>query len=90
MHSDTYSIDALVEITATPRTLIVTYCEQGLLEPLAAGNEPEFDDHAVHQLRRLEFLRAEYGANVSGLRALCDLLRRVEELQAELRFLRGR
>lgn len=89
MHTGIYTLSTLVEITATPQQVVAMYCEEGLLRPVTEGEEPQFDDEALHQLRRLEFLRSEYGANVHGLRAICDLLGRLEELQSEVRFLRA-
>jgi DNA-binding transcriptional MerR regulator len=87
-----YSIEMVAEITHTPRHLIAVYCRHGLVAPIG---EPEssgwqFDDDAIHKLRRLEFLREKYGMNLSGLRIVSDLLRDVERLREELRFLHRR
>jgi DNA-binding transcriptional MerR regulator len=86
-----YSIEAVEELTSTPRHQIAVYYRHGLLstvgEPDSSGWN--FDDEAIHTLRRLEFLRAQYGMNLTGLRAVSDLLRDVERLREELRFLRG-
>jgi DNA-binding transcriptional MerR regulator len=80
------------EITHTPRHLIAVYCRHGLVAPVG---EPEdsgwtFDDEAIHKLRRLEFLRAQYGMNLSGLQLVSELLRDVERLRDEVRFLHRR
>lgn len=90
MHSESYSLEALIQVTATSRQVLAMYCEHGLIAPLGEEGEPQFDDQALHQVRRLEYLRAAYGANVEGLRAICALLRRVDELETEVRFLRAR
>jgi DNA-binding transcriptional MerR regulator len=87
-----YSIEMAAEITSTPRHLIAVYCRHGLV---ATVGEPEssgwqFDDEAIHKLRRLEFLREQYGMNLSGLRVVSDLLKDVERLREELRFLHQR
>src|SRR4051812_6699497 len=87
-----YSIETVEEITSTSRHQIAVFCRYGLLSTV---DEPEtggwtFDDEAIHKLRRLEFLRAEYGLNLTGLRAMAELLHNVERLREELRFLRGR
>lgn len=87
-----YSIEIAAEITNTPRHLIAVYCRHGLV---STSGPPEdagwlFDDEAIHELRRLEFLRSQYGLNLTALRAMAGLLRDVEHLRGELRFLRGR
>jgi DNA-binding transcriptional MerR regulator len=87
---EVYSIEMVAEITHTPRHLIAVYCRHGLVAPVG---KPEssgwiFDDEAIHKLRRLEFLRAHYGMNLTGLRAVSELLHDVERLREELRFLR--
>jgi hypothetical protein len=87
-----YSIEAVEEITSTPRHQIAVYCRYGLV---ATVGEPEssgwtFDDEAIRKVRQLEFLRAQYGMNLTGLRAMAELLHDVERLQEEVRFLRGR
>ena len=87
-----YSIEVAAEITSTPRHLIAVYCRHGLVAPVG---EPEssgwqFDDEAIHTLRRLEFLREQYGMNLGGLRMVSELLHDVERLREELRFLHQR
>jgi DNA-binding transcriptional MerR regulator len=49
-----------------------------------------FDDDAILKLRRIEYLRVQYGMNLAGLRAVTALMRDVEQLRSEVRFLRGR
>lgn len=90
MPTERYTLETLVEITSADRQLLAAYREHGLIVPVSEDAEPHFDDDALHQIRRLEFLRAAYGANVEGLRAICQLLERIETLEAEVRFLRAR
>ncbi len=87
-----YAIEAVAEITGTPRHLIAVYCRHGLVAPLGQPEEDgwTFDDEAIHRLRRIQSYRAEYGMNLAGVRAMMTLLRDVERLQDEVRFLRGR
>jgi DNA-binding transcriptional MerR regulator len=84
-----YSIEVAAEITRTPRHLIAVYCRHGLVAPMGEPEDSgwQFDDDAIHKLRRLEFLREQYGMNLSGLRVVSELLRDVERLREELRFL---
>lgn len=87
-----YSIEAVVHITQTPRHLIAVYCRHGLIAPVAPPERDgwQFDDEAIRQLRRIEFLRAEYGLEVPALRLMMELRRELERLHDEVRFLRGR
>ncbi len=85
-----YTIEAASHITRIPRHTIAVYCRHGLVTPVV---DPErggwfFDDSAIRTLRRIECLRREHGANLSAIGLIFDLLRRVEKLQQELRFLR--
>lgn len=87
-----YSIETVAQLTGTARHQIAVYCRHGLIAPLAAPEEAgwNFDDEAIRTLRRLEDLRAHFGVNLSGLRVISDLLRDLEQLREEVRFLHGR
>ncbi len=87
-----YAIEVAAEITDTPRHLIAVYCRHGMISPVGKPEEEgwTFDDEAILKLRRIEYLRAQYGMNLAGLRAMTALMRDVEELREEVRFLRGR
>ncbi len=87
--SEFYPLEVVVQITRTPDHVIALYCEHGLVQTVREHppERPLFDDEAIHQVRRLEFLRSEYGVNFAGLRFLAELLRDVEQLRAEVRFL---
>lgn len=85
-----YAIESVEEITGTPRHLIAVYCKHGLVSTVGKPEEEgwNFDDEAIHRLRRLEHFRAQYGMNIAGLRMVSQLLQDVERLRGEVRFLR--
>ncbi len=87
-----YAIESVEEITGTPRHLIAVYCRHGLISTVGRPEEDgwNFDDEAIHRLRRIEQYRSEYGMNLAGIRAMVALLQDVERLSNEVRFLRGR
>lgn len=90
--ADVYSIEAVVHITQTPRHLIAVYCRYGLISPIAPPEREgwQFDDEAIHELRRLRSLRAEFGLPLPALRMLAEQRREIARLREEVRFLRGR
>ena len=87
-----YEIEVVAEMTSTPRHQILVYCNHGLIRPLGESGDSgwQFDDEAILHLRRIEHFRVQYGMNLAGLRAMHSLLRDVERLREEVRFLRGR
>ncbi len=87
-----YAIEAVAEITHVSRRLIVVYCQSGLIAPVAKPAESDwlFDEDAIHRLRHIEHLRTEYGMNMAGVRMMLETVGELEQLRAELRFLRGR
>jgi hypothetical protein len=87
-----YTIEAVVHITQTPRHLIGVYCRHGLISPVAPPDRDgwRFDDEAIRQLRQLEQMRAEFGLEIPALRAFMALRREVDRLRDEVRFLRRR
>jgi DNA-binding transcriptional MerR regulator len=75
----TYTLEMVAEITGVSSETILHYQQHGLLQT------PDFDDEAVHTLRRIDYLRSTCEANLSGLKLILDLLDQVERLQTELR-----
>ncbi len=57
----------------------------GLLAAAGGDHEPEFDDNAIYEVRRIEYYRREHGVSARSLPVVLDLLREVERLHAELR-----
>jgi DNA-binding transcriptional MerR regulator len=85
-----YSIEATAELAGVDRALLLQYCQLGLLG--ADRSQPDaqlsFDEHAIYLVRRIEHLRLRHGASLQALPLICDLLHEVEQLRAEVRFLR--
>jgi hypothetical protein len=86
----THSLEAAAALTGVRPDLLRYYCRAGLLGRERAGaNAPTFDDGALYEVRRIEHVRRVYGVTRRALPLFCDLLRQVERLQDEVRFLRG-
>jgi DNA-binding transcriptional MerR regulator len=79
----TYSLEIVAKITGVDTETILLYQEQGLL-----GETPDFDDEAVHTLRRIEHLRRRFETNLSGVRLMLSLMDEVERLRNSLRAAR--
>ena len=85
-----YTLETVEKITHISRDRIVLYYQYGLVAPVAATDNagPVFDDEAIHKLRRIAYLLAEYDVNPDGLKMFSSLLNEVERLREEVRFLR--
>jgi DNA-binding transcriptional MerR regulator len=85
-----HSLKAAAALTGVRPDLLRYYCRAGLLGRERAGaSDPVFDDNALYEVRRIEHVRQAYGVTRRALPLFCDLLRQVERLQDEVRFLRG-
>ena len=87
-----YPVDAAAYLAGVSRRVLLLYCRTGLIHPSedAPNGALMFDTSAIHAVRRAEALRASHGISISGVRIIFDLLREVDELRQEVRFLRGR
>ncbi|MCE0484263.1 MAG: chaperone modulator CbpM [Methylacidiphilales bacterium] len=87
-----YTIETVERITHIPKERIVLYYEYGLVATVAAADESslQFDEQAIHQLRRIANLLSQYDFNPEGLRMVASLLGELERLREEIRFLRER
>ena len=86
----TYTLDATAELAGVSQRMILVYSKHGLVSPVT-GAEPgewRFDENAVHTLRRIEQLRSQCGAKLSGIKLILDLMNEVDQLRAALRFRR--
>jgi DNA-binding transcriptional MerR regulator len=86
-----YTLDGVVHLTGVSRRSVLLYCKSGLVR---AQQDPEigalaFDDEAIYNIRRVEYLRSERGINLDGIRMILDLLNEVRRLEHEMRFLRS-
>ncbi len=86
-----YSLEAAALIAGVHPEMLRHYCRLGIFGDARAqpGTEPIFDDDALYELRRFEHYRRHHGVNRKTLRLIFGLLREVERLQTEVRFLRG-
>lgn len=83
-----YTIEATVHIARVPRRTILVYYKHGLISPVVdpKGGGYCFNDEAIRTLRRIEYLRANCGVNLTGIKMILHLLEEVERLRAERRF----
>ena len=49
-----------------------------------------FDEEAIYRLRQAEYLRGKYEINLSCIQLIMSLKRRIDELDAEMKFLKRR
>ena len=82
-HQSTYTLDVVAKITGVSSQTILRYQEHGLIRP--TGNSRVFDDDTVRNLRRIEHLRQNCRANLSGVKLILDLMEEVDRLKASLR-----
>lgn len=78
-----YSLEIVAKITGVDTETILLYQENGLVKP--AKDSTDFDDEAVHTLRRIEHLRRRFETNLSGVRLILQLMDEVERLENSLR-----
>jgi putative ubiquitin-RnfH superfamily antitoxin RatB of RatAB toxin-antitoxin module len=87
----TYSIEDAARMAGIHPELLRHYCRLGIFGRSMAAKDadPVFDDDSLYELLRFEHFRRFHGWNRRTARLICNLLREVERLQAELRFRRG-
>lgn len=84
-----YTIDATAQLADVSRHAILVYYTHGLVAPVMdEDGSYHFNDDAIRVLRRIEYLRGTCGLNLPGIKLALDLMKEVERLQAEVRFLR--
>lgn len=85
-----YSLETAADLTGVPAGLLRQYSRHGLFgaDRAAAGLEPTFDVSDLYELRRAEAWRRRHGLNRRAVPVVCALLREIDRLQAELRFVR--
>ena len=85
-----YSLETAAYLCGVHPEVLRHYCQLGLFGEARADPPAEtvFDDNTLFELRRIEHYRSHHGVSRQTLRHLCDLWREVDQLQAELRFLR--
>lgn len=87
----TLSLEATAELAGLHPEMLRYYCRIGLFGEarVQSETEPQFDDDALFELRRIEAYRQRHNVDRPTLRLILDLQRKVERLEAEIRFLRG-
>src|SRR5690349_8004134 len=85
-----YTIEAAERLGHVPRRMIVIYYKRGLVSPVIdpAYGGYYFDDEAIRTLRRIDYLRTNFGLNLSGIRMILHLMNEVERLRTEAHFFR--
>ena len=85
-----YSLDAAAQLAGVARRSLLIYCRAGLVHPVVQPpyGMLEFTEEMIYTVRRIEQLRAVHGLDLAWLKTMFDLLAEVEQLRAELRFLR--
>lgn len=83
-----YSIEDAGHITHTSRRNILTYYKHGLVSPVTNPEEDGFyfDGDGIRTLRQIEFLRADYGVNLAGIKVILRLINEVERLHGQRVF----
>jgi DNA-binding transcriptional MerR regulator len=86
-----YTLDTAAHLAGVPRRAILVYCKFGLIHPIVepAFGGLYFNDSAIRAIRQAEQLRLSHGIGLGGIRLIFQLLREVERLREEVRFLRG-
>jgi len=82
------TIQELAAAAGLSVTTVTRLIRLGALEPVAPGTE-DFPAESVRRLRRMLRLRTSLRVDWFGLAIIEDLLCRIDELEAELRRLRG-
>lgn len=89
-----YTVDATARLAGVPRRSLLLYCRAGLVRPVWLGpyGVMTFDERTIQTVRRIEHMRATHlhGLDVALIKTIFELLDEVEELRAEVRFLRQR
>lgn len=87
-----YTIEETARLAHVPRHRIAIYYKYGLVSPTTAPETDGwfFNDEAIRILRHIEYLRAACGLNVAGIKLVLELMREVEALTEEVRFLQRR
>jgi len=78
-----YDVDMTARLAGVPRRSVLIYCRWGLVRPTTNPDVHGwyFSSDAIGAIRRAEYLRANRGVNLSGLRVIFKLL---EDLECEL------
>jgi DNA-binding transcriptional MerR regulator len=84
--SSVYPIETVATLVQVPRRQIVVYFKYGLVSPAIdpAYGGWWFDDEAIRALRRIKYLRADCGINLTGIKQIINLTKELEMLRQEI------
>jgi DNA-binding transcriptional MerR regulator len=85
-----YTIEMTAHLVDVPRHAIFVYYKHGLVSPVVdpGCGGYYFNDEAIRTLRRVEHLRTNCGVNLAGIKMILDFMKKVEQLESEVGFLR--
>jgi hypothetical protein len=85
------TVDDLASAAGLHSEIVETFVRFGLIEPLSrCGSCALFQPSSIERLRLIIRLRHDLGVNLAGVGVILELTERIENLQTELDFLRGR
>ena len=82
-----YSIEAAGHIAQVPRRTILVYCKHGLVSPVSNPhrNGYYFNEEGIRTLRHIEYLRANHGINIIGIKIMLHLMKEMEYMRSRVR-----
>ena len=85
-----YSLDATAHFAGVSRRSILIYCREGLVQPIFQPpyGIMTFTDEMIYTIRRVEHLREVHGMNLTWIKAMFELIKAMERLSSEVKFLR--
>ena len=83
------TIDELGRLVDLHPEILQRFVVFGLIDPEIDDPGPLFTDAMVVRVRKIQRLRADLGVNLAGCGLVLDLLDRIEQLEAEIRYLRS-
>ncbi len=78
-----YMIGVVVNLTQMHAQTIRLYEKLGLVTPQRKNKNRLYSESDVERLRQIRRFTQEMGVNLAGVEVILDLLRRMEEMQAE-------
>jgi DNA-binding transcriptional MerR regulator len=85
------TVDEVASAAGLSPELVDVFVRYQLVEPAANTNScPLFHASTVDRLQRILRLRQDLGVNLSAVAVILEMIERIEDLQTELRLLRGR
>lgn len=86
-----YDHTAAAQLAGVSVRVFLIYWNRDIIEPAMNTGRYGifFNDEAIFTVRKAEQLKRDLGVNYPGVRAVLILQRRIDELTAEVRFLRN-